>query len=351
MKLMLVAGVGIALVLLGAFCAYAALPLRLPDPSGPHPVASRPFPLTADRADPTPIARLWYPGDGGTALPVLVYLPSWTGTSVEDRFLIGELVSRGYVVLSLRWPTATEVADAARDGRGLVPEAAGDMDFSSDAAFKASLDLADRKVRARARTVSLALDALTRLNQDPAGGFAHRLDLDQIGAWGFSLGGAGAAEAARHDPRIKAVANLDGWLFADAATDGVPCRYFLVGDGEGLPPADDLTALEPARRNGAILDRGDYDRQLAGLARHGGYMITIDGTSHLNFADVAVRSRLRRLAGTGSIDPRRGLVVTGAYLVGFFDAVLRGRPSPLLAAPSPLYPEVHLQVFSGDGRS
>jgi hypothetical protein len=41
----------------------------------------------------------------------------------------------------------------------------------------------------------------------------------------------------------------------------------------------------------------------------------------------------------GQIDPRRAHEIINAYTLAFFDQYLRGKPSPLLAAPSPSFPE------------
>lgn len=358
---MIVATAAAVLGLGGAFLVFANVPVRLPPPSGPYGVASRPLPLPSDQASlATPIAEIWYPIDGdagsvprgGAPLPVLIYLPSWSGTEVEDLFLIRDLVSHGFVVTGLRYPSASEVAEGKNRGVALRTEAPGDMDFSSQAAFDQTRALGDAKARSRARNVVDALDRLTRLNQDEGSGFAHRLDLDHIGVWGFSLGGAAAAQAAWLDRRLKAVVNLDGWLFADAATQGIPCPYLLIGDGTPLPSAADLTASDPQRRYRAIFDMEDYNRQIAGLTRHGGFVVTIDGTDHLNFSDAAAQSRFRRLPGAGPIDPARALVITADYLRAFFGASLLGQPAPGLLGDPPGFPEVHVKAFGhGDAGS
>ena len=173
------------------------------------------------------------------------------------------------------------------------------------------------------------------------------VDLDRIGVWGFSLGGAAAAQAAWLDRRIKAAVNLDGWHFADAATEGVPCPYLYISDSTPLPGPTELTASDPEVRYTAILDSQDYDHMIAGMKRHGGFYLTVDGTTHVNFSDDALRRRFRRLSGAGSLDARRALGITADYLQGFFDTYLLGRASPLLERDSPAYPEAHLQIIGG----
>jgi predicted dienelactone hydrolase len=293
------------------------------------------------------LATIWYPVASAPeqGWPVLVYLPGWGGTVVENHFLIGDLVSHGFVVVALRYPTGREIAAASKTGAILRAEPAGEMDFSSAEALRRTVDLGDDKVRGRARDVGRVLDRLQQLDRDPTSPFDGQLDLARIGAWGYSLGGASAAEAAWLDRRIKAVVNLDGWLFAEASTNGVPCPYLVIGDATPLPGPEALSSPDPVTRFHAMLDRQDYDRQIAGMKRHQGFLVTIDGTSHLSFSDAAVQSRLRRLSRLGNRADERALRVTASYLEAFFETCLLDRPSPLLAGAAADYPEAHLQIF------
>ena len=76
------------------------------------------------------------------------------------------------------------------------------------------------------------------------------------------------------------------------------------------------------------------------------YFLQVSGTQHFNFTDLPLRQvglvqPLFRLAGySGSIDARRGLQISNAYLLAFFDRYLKGRDNGLLSGPSASYPEV-----------
>jgi predicted dienelactone hydrolase len=63
-------------------------------------------------------------------------------------------------------------------------------------------------IQGRLLDEQFVLDELERLNaSDPQLG--GRLDLDEIGAFGYSAGGMTALELCFHDPRCKAGAGLD----------------------------------------------------------------------------------------------------------------------------------------------
>jgi hypothetical protein len=76
------------------------------------------------------------------------------------------------------------------------------------------------------------------------------------------------------------------------------------------------------------------------------YSLSIEGTRHFNFSDLPLRlsplARIlfNRLGFIGSIQPERGLEISNAYLVAFFDRYLKGASSGLLSGPSSVYPEV-----------
>ena len=79
------------------------------------------------------------------------------------------------------------------------------------------------------------------------------------------------------------------------------------------------------------------------------YYLSILGTGHFNFSDLPLRwlppaRFLFRQAGyIGSIRPERGLEVSNAYLVAFFDRYLKNMNSALLQGSSSAYPEVQFE--------
>jgi dienelactone hydrolase len=150
----------------------------------------------------------------------------------------------------------------------------------------------------------------------------------RAGVLGYSFGGAAAFAASRHDSRIRAVLNMDGWLFnaADGYNGGIP--YFLISDRGSLPTAADLASADPHLRYESILTVQDEKAQAAALAL-GGYELQIAGAHHLNFSDVPLYSFLHR----GGVDPQAVSRTVRAYTVAFFENALDGKPSKLLTTP------------------
>jgi dienelactone hydrolase len=205
----------------------------------------------------------------------------------------------------------------------------GPADFTSSAANDATQRLAHAKLAYDVARVGTVIERLAALDRnDPTGRFTGRLDLTRIGALGYSFGGAVAFAAARHDPRVRAVLNMDGWLF-DAASGyrgGFP--YFVMSDRGALPGADELASANPVVRYTARLTLSDERIQAAALA-HGGYELRIAGAQHLNFSDVPLYTLRHR----GGVDPHAVSRTVRAYAVAFFDHTLRGARPALLADP------------------
>ena len=166
--------------------------------------------------------------------------------SLQNRSLICELVSRGFVVASFQYPGELVARPM--------------LYYSSEADFRHSVDLDDARARAYARDASAALDRLAVLNKGESDGrFAHRLSLERTGILGYSFGGAVAAQATvpfithgRMPPHffVRRAGAVIGKCRADADLDEAKCRNYLrpcllggVGGRGCLDPARGRFAL------------------------------------------------------------------------------------------------------------
>ena len=230
--------------------------------------------------------------------PVLLYFPQWGGGPVPYAAMARDLASRGFIVAVVGY----DAPDCARaDGAATSPRAI-DLDFSSDAAFAQTMEIADTKITRVAVSATKVLDALQALDRhDPRGRFTGRLDLSRTAAIGHSLGGAIALQVAWLDARIKAAIDLDGWLF-DATPGGWPKQPVLVvsSDGGGHSAPDDPDSADPNRRYPSILDVESGQRISAGFAKFGGVEATIGHSMHEDFSEFAISLPRGRLSGTSS---------------------------------------------------
>jgi hypothetical protein len=241
--------------------------------------------------------------------PVVLYSPGAGEPRTWGTTLVQGLASRGYVVITI------DHTDEASE----VEFVAGQV-----AALAAGHD------------------------PDPGGyplpaGLAAAIDPHRIGMFGVSAGGFTAAQAMAEDPRIKAGIDLDG------ATDSP-----LVKGSQHLAPVFDhglrqpfLLMGDPATTHNTVASWRNFWNRTPGWHLD----LTLRGASGENsykdaeplIGELARPGRLPARvirADIGTVNPARAVTAEEAYIAAFFGRFLRGRPSPLLNAPSPRYPEI-----------
>jgi dienelactone hydrolase len=283
---------------------------------------------------------------GGTeTFPLILYIPSWSGPRLENTFLLTALASQGYVVAAIDYP----------DGEVLRPEVTAlptptdltaPMAFSSEAAYRHTLERAELRVRSQAKDALFVVAQLRSMGEKTGGTvFSGRLDPVATGIIGYSFGGAVAFQTAWLDQGVKAVVNLDGWMFGDAARSGFTTPRLYVSDDSPLPPASDIESADPGTRFSAQLNLDDDRRSRAQLAEFGGYRLQIAGTRHANFSDQPLLATFPRLAGAGPIDPVRAALIIRQFTAAFFGAQLKHQPAQLLTGGRTTFPEAKLETW------
>jgi predicted dienelactone hydrolase len=241
------------------------------------------------------------------AYPVVLFR-SGIGALATDYTTIAEnLASRGYVVVGADTPGSTFVV-VLPDGRVLRRTREGHPSEELPQAERERM--AEQLIGVWTADNRFLADQLARLNASDAR-FAHRLDLDRLGAAGHSFGGAPAAQFCHDDRRCKAGIDIDGMLFGSVVRDGLrqPFLFLLSDHSREHDPAG--------------------QRVLANIAAMRRPVVTIAGAHHFSFSDQsllksALLFRLLRAIGViGPLDSRRGLAIVNARIADFFDRQLR----------------------------
>ncbi|MEV6624853.1 alpha/beta hydrolase [Amycolatopsis sp. NPDC051106] len=244
-------------------------------------------------------------------LPLIVLSPGWTQPRATLTALAEDLASRGYAVAAIDH-TYENRATTFPDGH-VTGCAACEVDDQPG--------FWEKFAQVRTKDTSFVLDELLRSKK-----WGALIDPRRIGMTGHSAGGASTTQAMLADPRIRAGADIDGSIHVPLPASGLPRPFLFLGS------MDEYTPGEP----------GPYDdwetdwTHLTGWKR----WLMVSGTAHSSFTDLGVLAAQLGVDIGASIDAYRALTITRNYVSAFFDENLRCRPQPLLAAPSPAYPEV-----------
>jgi len=267
--------------------------------------------------------------------PVVLMRAGLAALTTDYTTLAEDLASHGYVVVGFDAPYRSFVV-VFPDGRVITRAPQNNADLVSGPAQE---QLANKLAQAWSADMGFALDQLERLNaSDPSGRFLGRLDMQRVGVFGHSLGGATALRFCRDDSRCRAGIDVDGAPLGSVVADGVTQPFmFLLSDHKGESDAGQPEAIRQAGANiHSIYDRLPNDRRL---------MIMIRGASHYMFSDngAMLKSplvmRVLRTVGVVRLDGRRQVALTGHCISTFFDVYLKGAPASRLLS-QPEYPEI-----------
>jgi dienelactone hydrolase len=262
--------------------------------------------------------------------PVVFMRPGLAALTTQYTCLAEDLASHGYVVVGFDAPYRSMIA-VFPDGRVIARAPQNNAELVGG---QERVQLATKLAETWSADMSFALDQLERLNaSDPSGKFLGRLDMERIGSFGHSLGGATALQFCHDDSRCKAGIDVDGLPLGSVIRDGVTQPFmFLLSDHSSESDAESRSVI------GNI--QSIYDR----LPSDGRLWVMIRGADHFQFGDGAmlriplVMHALRTL-GIVQLAGRRQVAVTTRCISTFFDVHLKGAPASELKRHRE-YPEI-----------
>lgn len=259
--------------------------------------------------------------------PVVLMRGGHSALTADYTSVAEDLASHGYVVVGIDAPYRTFVV-VLPDGSVIARSPENNAELGSDAQ---RVQVATKLVHAWSANMSFAVDQMERLNAaDVSGKFRGKLDLQRVGAFGHSLGGAEALQFCHDDPRCKAGIDVDGAPFGSVVAEGVTQPFMFLMSDHSDEAAAETGPIEADLRS--IFDRLPRDRRL---------QVTIRRATHFGFQD-GVRSPILMsvLQMRGKrLDGKRQLAIASHYINAFFDVYLCGEPASRLELQHE-YPEV-----------
>jgi pimeloyl-ACP methyl ester carboxylesterase len=276
--------------------------------------------------------------------PVLLYSHGGSWSRFTGTFVTEWLASHGYGVVAIDH-NGFNKSVLFPDGYRLVHDTLTfpvprNQDRRADAL--ASWDFLDQVMFPLwVGDATFALDQIEKLDRESAGRFRGRLDLDRIGMFGFSFGGAAAMEMAVRDPRIKAAIDQDGQLFGRARDSGTSRPVMLMHHQSEPPPDTTSTG-----RGLSAMVRG-WTETFTARSTGPVNQVTIARAHHGHFSDLSLLMYRDVFTDSVWIDARRAHRIINAYTLAFFDRYLKNRPSELLDGRSSPFPEATMERKSG----
>lgn len=261
--------------------------------------------------------------DNAQKFPLIIYSSGASGNRFSNTQQIEELVSHGYFVLAI---DHTFLVDTQFPAGRKVKAFDFDQDFSDlnreEFMQKISLGL-------RSQDILSGLEQMKKISHDSSHTFFDRIDVEKVGIFGWSIGGAAVGEICTKDTEIKAGVNLDGWDWMEL-TDSTHFQkpfLYMQSDRKEVSWKELLVA---GVRKKDFDEREEmqkqYEDQLMNFSEPDVYRIRIDGSMHSNFRDHG----FFKTGQLGSRDAKEITEISNRYMLAFFNKYLKGENQVLL---------------------
>lgn len=292
--------------------------------------------------------------DGESCYPVLIFSHGYGAHALLNTVLMEELASHGFIVFSIGH-TYESIIEVFPDGRQawfspppnsfdeettqkLMKEAEelNDNDLEGRISFfrrfKELASMERSRIYVWSADTRFVIDWLEKINnEDSRNPFYQKLDLNRLGVFGMSFGGAAAGQTYVEDRRVKAVIDIDGAPYGDLIEYPLKVPFMFMSSEQS-----------------AILYNGLFTSVIDFLlmnCQEAAYDVSVMRSAHLNYTDASLWSPVLKYTGlVGKINGERMVAIVNTYATAFFEKHLKGMNSPLLNGPSEKFSEV---IFKG----
>jgi len=283
---------------------------------------------------PKPIMRTINRIDGNSWLnaepvnkqfPVLVFSHGHGALKTQNTTQMEELASHGYVLFA-----CDHTYDA---GISIFPEdrvIRNKTDIPDGISDKEKWGIRGVQLDYRVGDVQFLLDEMETGKYLPPS-LRNSLELDNIGIFGHSFGGATSVVASLKDDRIDAALGLDAWF--------LPIPSPLINSNMNKP----FIHLGQV----AWKEEGNYLKldTLASSNSAQSLRLDVKGSSHYDFSDFSQFSKVSKKYGSGTIASDRIRFIMNTTIRNFFDQNLKQSVTRSLIDYKSLYPEIIIKEY------
>ncbi|WP_170885576.1 alpha/beta hydrolase family protein [Bacillus alkalicellulosilyticus] len=256
--------------------------------------------------------------------PVLIFSHGYGGTRTQNLSQMEELASHGYVIVSIDH-TYDSGYTVFPDGREVKMV---NSELSDEGHHQA--------IQTRSQDASFVLDQLNLWNSESDNLFANKLDLEKVGMFGHSYGGATTAKTLATDERFKAGINMDGALYGNDVTQGLsqPFMNIIATDTFTYTPTEQELEMMNMSQDEYIEDRDRRLREINYFFEEGvrgdSYKITFFSGDHMSFSDLPFYTPLMSFG----FDEKKIHEVMNSNVLAFFNRYVKGIEDEVLKEES-----------------
>ena len=247
-----------------------------------------------------------------SSFPLIIFSHGLGGNRTQNTIMVEELASHGYVIVAIEHAYDANISifdngDIADYRSGINYQRRHSQKITPEEFWAIRLP----QLKTRSKDVSFVLDAI-ELGNFPAK-LIEIIDLDNIGIFGHSFGGATSIYSSYYDNRIDACVNLDGWMVVvpdDIVSAGIGKNFMYIGQEQW---DEDLNYQK-------------LDKFISSNTRSS--KILIPKTTHYDYSDTPHMSRAAKLLKkSGKINSVRLKSILNELIISFFDENLKKQAS------------------------
>lgn len=222
------------------------------------------------------------PADTKEKFPLLIFSHGYNGSRFQNSFLLPELASQGYIIASIEH-------SGSSSGTVFKDSSVGGTTSFDSLMFNEPFSI--KEIEEWSRDQQFILDQIEALSRANQLSFSYLINLDQVGVFGHSFGGATSAANLTKDKRFKAGINLDGFYFGDAYKVGFEQPFMEIRADNKTPEEmsdKDLKEWQFTREQYRNFLFTEWNKRINSYAKNGHESYAIRYANHMSFSDFSL---------------------------------------------------------------